>query len=29
MLNDIIVASDIGVKIKEKIDDHMKYLDPY
>jgi hypothetical protein len=29
MENDIIIASDIGAKIKEKIDDHMKYLNPY
>lgn len=29
MENDIIIASDIGAKIKGKIDDHMKYLNPY
>lgn len=29
MENDIIIASDIGIKLKEKIDDHMKYLNPY
>ncbi len=29
MENDIIIASDIGAKIKEKIDDYMKYLNPY
>jgi hypothetical protein len=29
MENDFIIASDIGVKVKEKIDDYMKYLNPY
>jgi hypothetical protein len=29
MENDIIIASDIGIKIKEIIDDYMKYLNPY
>jgi hypothetical protein len=29
MENDIIIASDIGIKIKENIDDYMKYLNPY